>query len=185
MPPGTTHLEAPRLNTPRLTLRQWVSDDIRPFAEMCADAEVMRWIGSGRTLSMEESRSAVERIASFWDRNGFGLFAVEVKASGAFAGFCGLSIPTFLPEILPAVEIGWRLARGVWGQGYATEAAGACLRFGFSEAGLDEIISIHQIGNDASERIMKKLGMEWDRSTTDPTCLKQINVYRIRHTGNS
>jgi len=172
----------PRLEAPRLILRQWEADDILSFARMCADSEVMQWIGSGRTLSEEESASAVARFRWFWAQNGFGLFAVEIKESSAFAGFCGLSIPGFLPEILPAVEIGWRLARESWRQGYATEAASASMHFGFSEARLDEIVSIHQIGNTASERIMEKLGMVLERSTVDPTCMRPVNVRRISRT---
>jgi len=172
----------PRLETPRLILRQWEDGDILPFARMCADPEVMRWIGSGRTLSEEESASTVVRFRSFWAQNAFGLFAVETKESGDFAGFCGLSTPNFLPEILPAVEIGWRLARDSWGQGYATEAAIASMHFGFTEAGLDEIVSVHQIGNTASERIMEKLGMFLGRSTIDPTCMRPVNVHCISRT---
>lgn len=139
----------PRIETPRRILRQWEEDDILPFARLCADSEVMQWIGSGCTLSVEASSSAVVQFRSFWARNAFGLFAVEIKESGGFAGCCGLSIPNFLPEILPAVEIGWRLARASWGRGYATEAASASMYFGFTEAGLDEIDSIHQIENTA------------------------------------
>src|SRR5471032_1571712 len=89
---------------------------------------------------------------------GFGLFAVEIRSTGELAGFIGLSVPDFLLEVLAAVEVGWRLGRSHWGQGLATEAAAAAVRFGFEERGLERIVSIAQVGNDASERIMTKLG---------------------------
>jgi RimJ/RimL family protein N-acetyltransferase len=169
----------PRLETPRLILRPWQPRDVTPYAHLCADPEVMRWIGSGRTQSEAECAAAIDRFQECWSERGFGLFALELKDGGGFIGFCGLSVPTFLPEILPAIEIGWRLARRVWGKGLATEAADACMSFGFYRIGLSRIVSIHQLGNDASERIMKKLGMDFDRRTIVPSCSRPVNVYRI------
>ena len=168
-----------RLEAPRLILRQWQSADVLPFAGMCADTKVMQWIGTGQTLSDEESASAVTKFRLFWAQRAFGLFAIELKGSRSFPAFCGLSIPSFLPEILPAVEIGWRLDRYSRGKGCATEAAIASMLFDFNEAGLDEILSIHQIGNTASERIMERLGMLFERTTVDRTCMRPVNVRRI------
>ncbi|MFG3318579.1 GNAT family N-acetyltransferase [Streptomyces sp. NPDC048171] len=82
------------------------------------------------------------------------LWLLSIRSTGKLAGFTGLSVPNYLPEVLPAVEVGWRLGRAHWGQGMATEAAAAALRFGFEERGLERIVSIAQVGNDASERIM-------------------------------
>lgn len=82
------------------------------------------------------------------------------------------------PEVMPAVEIGWRLGRRHWGHGMATEAARAVLDFGFTDGGLDRIISIHQTGNDASGRIIQKLGMQLDRETTDVRG-RPVRVYAI------
>ena len=98
--------------------------------------------------------------------------------SGAFLGFAGLSTPDFLPEVMPAVEIGWRFDRTHWGNGYATEAATAALEFGRDVRSLGPIVSICQTGNDASRRIMQKLGMVFDRRTVDPTCGRAVEVYR-------
>lgn len=169
----------PPLETTRLILRRWTAADVAPYARLCSDPEVMRWIGSGRTLSETECAEAVDRIEANWTERGFGLFALELKHTGNFAGFCGLSVPSFLPEILPAVEIGWRLSRSFWGNGLATEAAKASMHFGFEGIGLEEIVSIHQVGNDASEKIMQKLGMGLFRRTDDPSCSRPVNVYRI------
>ena len=167
------------LSTERLVLRRWRPDDLGPYAEMCADPDVMRWIGDGRVRTREECANAISAFERAWDDRGFGLFAMELRASGRLVGFVGLSVPAFLPEILPAVEIGWRLAADHWGKGLATEGARAALRFGFGHAGLTRIVSIHQVGNGASGRIMEKLGMRFEREAVDPSCGRPVRVWEI------
>uniref|UniRef100_UPI001122A644 GNAT family N-acetyltransferase n=1 Tax=Pseudomonas sp. SID14000 TaxID=1986221 RepID=UPI001122A644 len=107
------------------------------------------------------------------------IFDVELLASGELAGFAGLSVPEFLPEVLPAVEIGWRFGRQFWGQGYASEAAHATLEFALQDRGLDRVISIHQVGNDASENVMRKLGMVVERETVHPVYGMPLRVHSI------
>ncbi len=136
------------IRTPRLLLRRWHDDDLAPMAEINADPHVMRWIGDGSVRDLERTAEDIERWEEEWDEEGFGLFAVELLASGELAGFAGLSVPEFLPEVLPAVEIGWRLGRQFWGQGYASEAAHAALEFALQDRGLDRVISISPVGND-------------------------------------
>ena len=160
-------------------LRRWRQEDLDLYAEMCADPEVMRWIGDGRVRMREECADAISEFERAWDTRGFGLFATELQASGRFVGFVGLSVPDFLPEILPAVEIGWRLAADQWGKGLATEGARAALDFGFGHVGLPRILSIHQVGNGASGRIMEKLGMRFERETVDPSCGRPVRVWEI------
>ena len=169
----------PEIETERLLLRRWVPDDHASFARMCGDPGVMRHIGDGSRRSAEEASRDIERFGREWEARGFGLFAVEVKRTGRFIGFTGLSSPEFLPEVLPAVEIGWRLTRSSWGQGYASEAAGAALAFGTEDLGLTDIVSIGQTANGASMRIMEKLGLVFDRRTVDPTCGREVQVYRL------
>jgi RimJ/RimL family protein N-acetyltransferase len=84
-----------------------------------------------------------------------------------------LSIPTFLPELLPAVEVGWRLDPDVWGLGYASEGATAALQQGFERLGLEEICSIPQTGNAASSQVCERLGMRWDRTVQIPATDKR------------
>jgi RimJ/RimL family protein N-acetyltransferase len=121
----------------------------------------------------------VARLAQGWEERGFGLFAVEWRETGELAGWVGLAVPDFLPELLPAVEIGWRLARGFWGRGIATEGAREALRFGFEEAGLDRVVSIHHPDNAASARVMAKLGMRFDRDTAIPAHGRAARVTAI------
>lgn len=139
----------------------------------------MRYIGDGSTRTANQSSQAIARFEKSWTEHGFGLFAVEAKETGALIGFAGLSRPDFLPELLPSVEIGWRFSRSSWGKGLGTEAAAAALSFGVKTLGIADIVSIYQIENLASQRIMQKLGMVFDKWTVDPTCGREVGVYRL------
>jgi RimJ/RimL family protein N-acetyltransferase len=167
------------VRTPRLVLRRWRDADIAPLAAINADAEVMRWIADGSTRAEAQTRASVAAFERGWDERGFGICAVEIGASGELAGLTGLAIPSFLPQVMPAVEIAWRLGRPYWGQGLATEAAQGVLGLAFTQCGLDTIVAIVQAGNAASERIMIKLGMRLERETTDHRTGRPVLVYEI------
>lgn len=145
------------LETPRLILRQWIASDYKPYAQLNADKEVMEFFPA--ILSNDESAAQIERLKSHIDEHGFGFFATERKDNKQFIGFTGLSHPKFESWFTPCVEIGWRLSKANWGRGYATEAANACLAFGFDVLGLDEIYSFTSVHNVRSEQVMKKIGM--------------------------
>jgi RimJ/RimL family protein N-acetyltransferase len=127
---------------------------------MNADPRVMEHFPD--VLTGEQSDGLIERIEAGFEANGYGLWALEVRASGELAGFAGLVMPSFEAHFTPAVEVGWRLARSAWGQGYATEAAQAALAFGFEEVGLSEIVSFTSAGNARSRAVMERLGMTHD-----------------------
>lgn len=171
---------AHEIRTDRLLLRQWRPGDLDAYAEMCADPEVMRWIGDGRTRTRPECLKAISRFEAAWEQQGFGLFAVELQSSRALIGFAGLAVPDFMPEVMPAVEIGWRLSRRAWGQGFATEAARPVLQQALGTPKLERIVSIIQSGNVASERIAAKLCMTLERETIDPNCGRRVRVYEIK-----
>lgn len=139
----------------------------------------MRYIASGATLPAAAAAAQVERFRAPWRTEGFGLWAVEERDTGAFVGFAGLARPLFLPEVLPAVELGWRFARQFWGRGYATESGRAALDYGFDSMGLDRIIGIANDANTASWHVMTKLGMTLDRTTRHPRVDAPIRVYAI------
>jgi len=149
-----------RLPTDRLLLRRWRPSDRAPFAALNADPEVMRWFPV--TLSRDASDALADRIETAFERDGWGLWALEERASGRFLGFTGLARPGFEAHFTPAVEIGWRLARDAWGRGYATEAARAAAAFAFGEAGLDALVSFTAQGNERSRAVMRRLGMRHD-----------------------
>ena len=169
------------VETERLTLRPWrAADDLPAFAAMNADAEVMRWVTPSRPLRPDESAALLERIEAHWREHGYGLWAVEPHDDGAGCiGFTGLAIPSFLPEILPAVEVGWRLDRAWWGRGLATEAARAGIAYGFETLGLASVVSIIDAGNARSLRVAEKLGMRPGPDRLHPVTRRRLRVMEM------
>lgn len=150
------------LETERLLLRAWQDEDMDPFAELCADPEVMRYFPE--PLTREKSEAMVSRCRSKQEKQGFCMAPVEVKLSGEFLGFAGLNRPDYGKPLPfdPCVEIGWRLKRSAWGKGYASEAARAWLRFGFETIGLEEIVAFTIPANIPSQKVMERIGMTRD-----------------------
>src|SRR6185369_11871621 len=146
--------------TERLRLRPWVATDREPFAALNADALVMEHFLA--TLSRDESDAMADRIQATFQKQGFGFWAVEIPSVVSFAGFIGLSVPSFETHFTPCVEIGWRLAREYWDQGFATEGAAAALRYAFGTLQLTEVVAFTATGNAPSRRVMEKLGMRYD-----------------------
>jgi RimJ/RimL family protein N-acetyltransferase len=148
------------LATVRLKLRHWSPADLAPFAALNADPAVMEFM-PGR-LSREASNAAAAQAQARIEREGFGLWAVEVRDGPPFIGYVGLQVPSFEAHFTPCVEIGWRLAREAWGHGYATEAARACLRHAFSTLALPEVLAFTVPANLRSQAVMQRLGMTLD-----------------------
>jgi ribosomal-protein-alanine N-acetyltransferase len=148
------------LRTERLRLRRWRDDDRDPFAALNVDPEVREHFPD--LLTRAQSDDLVDRIEATFDREGYGLWAVEEAATGTFAGFAGLWPAVLDAPFAPAVEVGWRLARSHWGRGYATEAARAAVADGVERLGLEEIVSFTSVANQRSRRGMEKLGMTHD-----------------------
>jgi len=148
------------LETQRLLLRRWREEDLAPFAQLNADPEVMRHFPA--PLDRAASDALASRIGAHFAEHGFGLWALEIPGERPFAGFVGLAIPRFEAHFTPCVEIGWRLARETWGQGYAPEAARAVLAHAFTKLELPEVVSFTAVANAASQRVMEKIGMGHD-----------------------
>jgi RimJ/RimL family protein N-acetyltransferase len=142
------------IRTERLVLRRWSDDDRGDFEALNADPMVMATIGP--VMTRAESDAFLNRIEQRFDEHGFGLWCVELD--GRSIGFTGFMVPWFRD----GVEIGWRIRSEHWGNGYAPEAARACLRSGFDELGFDEVISFTAAGNTRSRRVMEKLGLRRD-----------------------
>jgi RimJ/RimL family protein N-acetyltransferase len=171
-------MTGPVVETERLRLRPWrAADDLPALAAVNADAEVMRWVAPNRPLRPDESAALLERIEAHWREHGYGLWAVEPRANGAGCiGFAGLAIPSFLPEVLPAVEAGWRLDRAWWGRGLATEAARASIAYGFDTLGLRSVVSIIDAANERSLRVAEKLGMRRGPDRLHPITRRRLRV---------
>lgn len=146
------------IETPRLLLRDWKEKDIEPFAMMNCDPEVMRYFL--KPLSANESLEFYNRIKQEFIESGYGLYAIERKEDGAFAGYTGFHRIPFDVDSTPGVEIGWRIKYEYWNRGYATEAAKACLLFAKGHLPFTTVYSFTSIPNTASERVMQKIGME-------------------------
>jgi RimJ/RimL family protein N-acetyltransferase len=145
------------LRTRRLLLREWRDDDISAFAAMSADSAVMRYLPP-------PDPEAVARMRAHWRRHGFGRFVVEIPGEAPFIGIVGLSYVRSELPFAPAVEIAWRLMPAHWGRGYTTEAAQAAIADGFGRLGLSEIVAFTVPANEASRRVMTRLGMRRDLS---------------------
>jgi RimJ/RimL family protein N-acetyltransferase len=155
------------VTTPRLDLRRFRESDLDELAAVFALDEVWRF-PYGRGFSRTETAEFIERQIQHWHDRGFGCWVARLRATSDLIGYVGLSVPTFLPEILPAVEVGWRLSPEFWGHGYASEGARAALHEGFSTLGLETICSIPQADNLPSARVADRLGMTLVRSVTIP-----------------
>jgi len=151
------------LTTARLILRPWRAADREPFAALNADPEVMAFFPAPLTRAVSDMLA--DRFEqAFADDGGWGWFAVQERASGEFVGFTGMGHATFDAPFTPAVEIGWRLARGAWGRGIATEAATGVVSFAFDEVGLDEVVAMAVPANERSLAVMRRLGMSRDET---------------------
>ena len=148
------------LETPRLLLRPWQENDREPFHRMTADPRVMEFFAG--QLSRAESDATIDRIQARSAQHGFGFFAAELRATGEFIGFIGLSRVPFEAHFTPCVEIDWTIAAAHWNQGLATEGARACLRHAFEDLGLAEVVAFTVPTNQRSRRVMEKLGMVHD-----------------------
>lgn len=155
------------MRSERLELRRFHESDIDPLAELFAKPEVWEF-PYGRGFSRAETDTFLDAQLDEWNECGFGCWIAIEQSSGRVVGYAGLSVPMFLPEVLPAVEVGWRFDPDVWGRGYATEAARAALREGFTTLGLDHITSVPQAGNARSARVCERLGMLLDREVAIP-----------------
>jgi RimJ/RimL family protein N-acetyltransferase len=153
-------VKTPLLRTPRLLLREWRAEDREPFAALNADPRVMEHLPA--PLSRRQSDALARRSVQHFELHGFGPWAVEVPGVAPFVGFVGLVVPAFEAHFTPCVELGWRLAAGHWGHGYATEAALASARHAFDVVGLERLVSFTTPQNVRSQAVMQRIGMTHD-----------------------
>jgi RimJ/RimL family protein N-acetyltransferase len=153
------------VETERLVLRRWRSEDLKHLCLVFAKPEVW-WYPHGRGFSVDETRAFLDGRLERWSRRGWSHWAAIHRADERLIGFVGLEPPTFLPEVMPTVEVGWRLDPDYWGRGLASEGGRAASRFGFDVLGLEEIVSIYEPANVASGRVMERIGMHHTLHTT-------------------
>jgi len=145
------------IETDRLILRRWCAADVEPFHAMGQDAEVMRHLGP--LMTHAEAVATIARLNAQIDADGHGFQAIERRADGAFLGFCGIKPGPPGTPIANLPEIGWRLARAAWGQGYAREAAQASLDRFWTNTAAPRVFAITTRANTRSWGLMLRLGM--------------------------
>ena len=142
------------LETSRLKLRMWREEDLDDYAELSADPVVMQYLSPGRVFTRADAWRSMAFFVGHWQLRGYGLWAVEEKASKRMVGRIG-----FLnPEGWPGFEIGWTLARQSWGKGYAIEGAKAALNYAFTVLDRAHVISLIHPDNERSKRVAERLG---------------------------
>ena len=152
----------PELRTGRLLLRRWQPSDREPFAQINSDPVVMEFFPGLQSAAVSDAM--IEDFERGFERDGFGLWAVELPGELELAGFIGLMPVRPEMPFAPAVEVGWRLTPKAWGRGIAQEGARAAIAFGFGEARLEEIVSMTSVQNVRSRRVMERLGMRRDEA---------------------
>jgi len=163
-------------NTPRLAFRAWQSRHRAPFAAMNSHAEVMRYFPA--LVTAEQTNAGIDIWREQFGDKGWSNWAVELLETGEFIGFIGLSVPRRQFPFSPCVEIGWRLKCAAWGHGYATEGAKECLRVGFEQLGLEEIVSFTSLINLPSVAVMKRIGMSNARADFEHPAVPEGHALR-------
>jgi RimJ/RimL family protein N-acetyltransferase len=160
------------LETDRLKMRMFRDEDIDAYAEICADPEVMRFLG-GKALSRGDAWRQMAMFLGHWTLRGYGIWAVEERATGRLLGRIGF----INPEGWPGFELGWTLGRQAWGKGYATEGARRALDYAWNELGRDHVISLIHPDNHPSIRVAERLGEKLEGETE--VMGVQVRIYGI------
>lgn len=147
------------LETKRLLLRALTSDDLETVIELNSDPEVVRFITGGTPMTREQTEARFNFYLNHQKTHGFAIWAIINKEDKSFIGICGIQ---YL-EDTPNIEVGYRLAKAFWGKGIATEAAKACLDYGFNKLNLSEIVAVIDVENIASQKVIEKIGLRYEK----------------------
>lgn len=153
----------PLIETDRIFLRPFCLDDVEPFAEICANPNVMRYIGDGKPVGIDIIREKMSEWIESYEKYQYGLMAIVIKETNKLIGFCGFIHQTVDGEAY--IELGYRLDEAYWGQGIATEAAVAVRDYAFNTLDIPRLISIIHHKNEVSKRVAKKVGMKLMKKT--------------------
>jgi RimJ/RimL family protein N-acetyltransferase len=151
-----TMIDIPVIDTARLRLTALAERHFDDYAAMLADPASTRWVGDGQPLDRTNAWRSLAMLIGHWQLRGFGMWALELKATGEFIGRAGL----MRPEGWPDLELGWMLKPDFRHRGYATEAGNAILDFAWHTLNAPRVISLVKIGNEASDRVAERLGGE-------------------------
>jgi ribosomal-protein-alanine N-acetyltransferase len=148
-------MSIPTITTARLVLRPLTEEDVDPLHRILGDGDVLRYFPNTNPPARDRVQKLISDQLAHWEERGYGWWAVELRSRNGLIGWSGLQ---FLPET-EEVEVAYLLGKAFWGRGLATEAAQACLQYGFEQVGLESIVAIVHPENAASRRVIEKLGM--------------------------
>jgi RimJ/RimL family protein N-acetyltransferase len=168
-------VDTDELLTARLRLRRWQPQDDAAMRAVNRDPQVARYLNA--PTDERAVGAFVARVEQHWTAHGFGFWAVQLRANATFAGFVGVAYPTFLEVVADRPELGWRLARELWGQGLATEAATAARDDALGRLGLESLISIIHPDNVRSQRVARKLGMRVEQLVRHPRLGRDVEIW--------
>ena len=157
---GSTPMTIPTLTTQRLTLRPFRASDDQAYHQIVAEAGVLQYFPEPTPPSLEKVQATLSRLNEHWEKYGYGVWAVELAASGELIGRCGLF---YIPQT-DETEVDYLLAKQHWGKGFASEAASEALRFAFENAQKAAIVGIVHPENLASQHVLEKIGMRFTRA---------------------
>lgn len=151
----------PDIETSRLIFRKFTPDDLQDLYAIRSDPEVMKYIGPGRPESEAGVQAVLNKALAHWEQHAFGPWALIDKDSKQLIGWCGLRYM----ENTENVEIAYGLEKSHWGKGLASEAAAPTIKYGFEQIRLDRIVAIACPDNIASQKVMVKSGMKYEKRT--------------------
>ena len=145
------------LETERVILRRYTMDDLDRLDRLNSNVEVMRYIGDGSLRTREQTRAGIVRTLRIYQNfPGLGFWVAEEKPKRNFVGVFALF---YIPKTVE-VEVGYRLVKSAWGRGLATEGAGALVRYGMFELGLERVVGLTHAENEPSKRVLMKAGLQ-------------------------
>jgi RimJ/RimL family protein N-acetyltransferase len=148
------------IETERLVFRKFTPDDLPQLVEQRSDPEVNKYLGGPSRQNDEALAKRMQFYISCYDKFGFGSCAMLWKRTGEMIGTAGIQPLEDTGEI----EVGYSIIKDFWGLGIGTEAARGWLNYGFTEAGLERIVAVAVVENQASRHIMEKLGMRYEKT---------------------
>lgn len=163
------------IETERLLLQNWSVADFHPFKAIATNPKVMQYIGTGEPWADERIQQFIEKNITLYENYRFCFWALMDKETQTLIGICGLS-----PLSSHEMEIGWWLVPEHWGKGLATEIAQAVMAYGFEQLNLPRIVAIAQPPNHRSIRVMEKLGMHFEKMSTDRRGIKVVYYAKNR-----
>lgn len=167
-----------RFTSERLGFRNWRALDLKALAAINADPEVMRYFPA--TQSSVQTGNFIQRMQHMFRERSYCYFAVDELSTGNFIGFIGLAYQEYSSPFNPAVDVGWRIARAYWGKGYATEGGQKCLQYGLNMLNMKAIYSVAPMKNQASIRVMQKIGMLHHLDFNHPALTKYPSLQPCR-----